>query len=66
MPYPLKPLGQDTERGRHASLSTLLEEVRDRAGARVPRDELDRARAEASSCAAFAVSPLTASMRLRC
>lgn len=37
---------QDTERGRHASLSTLLEEVRERVNARVPRDELDRARVE--------------------
>lgn len=60
MPYPLKSLGQDTERGRHASLSTLLEEVRDRVGGRVPREELDRARAEASSCAAFPVFALDA------
>ena len=56
VPDPSKRLGQDTERGRHASLSTLLEEVRDRVGGRVPREDLDRARAEARSCAAFAVS----------
>ena len=52
---------QDTERGRHASLSTLLEEVRERGGARVPREELERARAEASARAALAVPALDAS-----
>ena len=65
MRFPPKRLGQDTERGRHASLSTLLEEVRDRVGARVPREELDRARAEARSCAASAVLALDASLWLK-